>query len=151
MAKVDEQVDERAVPRWVAPAFALSAAAIVPWIVYLALSLPHTIRVHDRTAWVGFDIGLVGMLALTAFLAWRGQPRVALAATATATMLVVDAWFDVWTSQRGADRDLALVMTFVEVGLAAVCTWLALHAATVVRRRIAALARGSEDRVPPPV
>ncbi len=149
--QVDDQIETRAVPRWVAPAFALCAVVTVPWIVYLAFSLPNTVRVHDRAAWVGFDIALMAMLGLTAFLAWRGQARVALAAIATATMLVVDAWFDVWTSKRGADRDLAFAMTFVELGLAALCVWLAVHAAAVVRRRISVLARRSRGRVPPGV
>ena len=142
MAKVDEtgrRVPMDTVPSWVAPAFAFAAIVAVPWIVYLAFTLPHTERVYDRTAWVGFDIGLVIMLGWTAFLAWRGQPKVALTATATATMLVVDAWFDVLTSRSGADRVTALALSVVEIGLAIVCVWIAFHAASVVRTRIADL------------
>jgi uncharacterized membrane protein YbhN (UPF0104 family) len=123
----------RPVPGWVAPSFAALALALVPWIGYLATSLPYTSRVHDRTAWVGFDIGLMGMLALTAALAWRGRPKVAFAATATATMLVTDAWFDILTSRRGAELTQALVLSVVEIGLAGVCLWVAFHAAAVVR------------------
>ena len=130
-----------AVPSWVAPTFAFCAVVTVPWIVYLAITLPHSQRVHDRTAWVGFDIGLVIMLSLTAFLAWRGQPKVALAAIATATMLVVDAWFDVLTSQRGSAQLMAVVLAVVEIGLAIVCVWIAFHAAAVVRTRMADLLR----------
>ncbi len=96
------------VPRWVAPGFALAAVCTVPWVVFLAASLPATSRVNDRLAWVGFDVGEVVMLAVTAYLAWRGKAKVALAATALATMLVVDAWFDVNTSTAGEDRDIAL-------------------------------------------
>jgi hypothetical protein len=129
----------RPVPGWVAPGFAIAAIATVPWIAYLALTLPQTVRLYDRTAWIGFDVGLVIMLSLTAFLAWRGQLRVALAAIATATMLVVDAWFDVLTSKHGADLVTALVLAVVELSIAAVCVWIALHAASVVRARIADL------------
>jgi hypothetical protein len=137
----DQQAPIRPVPGWVAPAFAVFAILLVPWIGYLAVTLPYTTRVHDRTAWVGFDILLMLMLAVTAFLAWRGVARVALAATATATMLVVDAWFDVFTARGGADLVQALVLSVVELSLAGVCMWIALHAASVVRTQIRALVR----------
>jgi uncharacterized membrane protein YbhN (UPF0104 family) len=140
-ARRDQQTPIRPVPRWVAPLFALFAILLVPWIGYLAATLPRTSLVNDRTPWVGFDIMLMIMLALTAFLAWRGAARVALAATATATMLVVDAWFDVFTSRRGADLVQALVLSVVELTLAGLCMWIALHAASVVRTRMSELLR----------
>jgi hypothetical protein len=133
--------EPRTVPHWVAPAFGAAATLTVPWVVYLTYSLPRRIVVFDRVAWVGFDIGLVVMLTVTGLLAWWGKPRVALAATATATMLVVDAWFDTWTSRRGPDRDVAIAMGVFELLLAALCMWLALHTATVVRRRMDTLGR----------
>ena len=134
------------VPRWVAPGFALAAVCTVPWVVFLAASLPATSRVNDRLAWVGFDVGEVVMLALTAYLAWRGKAKVALAATALATMLVVDAWFDVNTSTAGAERDMALGFAVLEVSLAAVSLWIAFHAASVARRRLEDLARREAER-----
>ena len=126
----------RPVPRWVAPTFAALAILLVPSSIYLATTLPHVAAIHDRTAWVGFDVGLVIMLGLTAFLAWRGIARVALAATATATMLVVDAWFDVFTSRHGSELVQALLLSIIELSLAAVCLWIALHAAAVVRSQL---------------
>lgn len=141
MAERQRNLPMRTAPRWVAPGFAFAAIVTVPWIVYLAFSLPRTERVHERAAWVGFDIGLVIMLGLTAFLAWRGRPKVALAATATATMLVVDAWFDVLTSRSGTDQAMALALSVVEIGLAIVCVWIALHAVSVVRTEITELLR----------
>lgn len=82
-------------PFWIAPVFGLLAAVTVPWTAYLAVVLPgHADAPNYRSAWVGFDIGLVLALSATAYLAWRGRRQVALAATATATLLVVDAWFD---------------------------------------------------------
>lgn len=134
------------VPRWVAPGFALAAVCTLPWVVFLAASLPATSRVNDRLAWVGFDVGEVVMLAVTAYLAWRGRPKVTLAATALATMLVVDAWFDVNTSTAGAERDLAVGFAVLEVSLAAVSLWIALHAASVARRRLEDLARREAER-----
>lgn len=133
-------------PRWVAPGFALAAVCTVPWVVFLAASLPATSRVNDRLAWVGFDVAEVVMLAVTAYLAWRGKAKVALAATALATMLVVDAWFDVNTSTAGAERDMALGFAVLEVSLAAVSLWIAFHAAAVARRRIEDRARREAER-----
>jgi hypothetical protein len=138
---VDRELDDRTAPRWVAPAFLVAVLAVLPWIGYLAATLPRTVRIHDRTAWVGFDVGLVLLLGLTSFLAWRGRPRVALAAVATATMLVMDAWFDVLTSRRGVEREIASGMAVVELTLAGICLWISFHAAAVTRRRYEYLER----------
>jgi hypothetical protein len=124
----------------VAPGFALAAVCTVPWVVFLGVTLPATARVNDRIAWVGFDAAELAMLAITAFLAWRGKPKVAMAATALATMLVVDAWFDVNTSEAGIEREMAVGFAVLEVSLAAVSLWIAFHAASVVRRRMEGLA-----------
>jgi hypothetical protein len=67
---------------------------------------------------------------------------VALAATAAATMLAVDAWFDVLTTPRGRGLAVSLALAgLVELPLAAICLWIALHAAQVIEHRAAALAR----------
>ena len=52
---------------------------------------------------MGFDVLLCGALARTAWLAWRRSPFVVNVASATAALLVVDAWFDVTTSPGGQD------------------------------------------------
>ena len=39
------------------PAFLLCSVALIPWIVYLALSLPsRQVSSHYDVAWVGFDV-----------------------------------------------------------------------------------------------
>jgi hypothetical protein len=129
------------VPAWVAPVFAACAFMLVPWIGYLAATLPHTERVYARVPWVGFDIGLMIALTTTAILAWRGSARVALVATATATMLTIDAWFDVTGSVRDDERSRALASAVGELILAAVCLWIAHHATEVVRTHIRDLVR----------
>ncbi len=118
------------VPRWVAPVFGVLAIGTVPWVVYLAVTLPkHATFAHYRGVWVGYDLALVVVLATTAVLAWRGRPRVTMAATAAATMLFVDAWFDVLTTPRGGGRWLAVLLAGVaEVPLALICLWIALRA-----------------------
>lgn len=137
-----EATNVRTVPWWVGPAFAVLAVGTVPWVVFLAVTLPrHATFHHYRGVWVGFDLGLVGVLATTAVLAWRGRPQVTMAATATATMLFVDAWFDVLTTPRGSDLVVSVVLAgAVELPLAMICLWIALRASQVTEGRAIVLA-----------
>ncbi len=71
--------------------FAVLGAATIPWMAYLAMTLPDHARTHNyRVAWVGFDVMLVVVLLLTAYVAWRGRPLVGLLAASAAAMLVVE-------------------------------------------------------------
>ncbi len=119
-------------PRWVPPLFLVLAIALVPWIVYIALSLPsRTVADHYRLAWVGFDILLLVTLSRTAWLAFKGSRQVELPATATATLLIVDAWFDITTSHPGWPQMEAIALAlFVELPTAA----LALYISTRIER-----------------
>jgi hypothetical protein len=133
----------KTVPWWVGPAFAVLAIGAVPWVIFLAVTLPrHATFAHYRAVWVGFDAALVVVLALTAYMAWRGHAYVALSSTAAATMLLVDAWFDVMTTPRGHGLLLSLALAvLVELPLAAICLWIALHAEMVIENRVQILAR----------
>jgi hypothetical protein len=137
-----EATKVRTVPWWVGPAFAVLAVGTIPWVVFLAVTLPrHATFHHYRGVWVGFDLGLVAVLATTAVLAWRGRPQVTMAATATATMLFVDAWFDVLTTPRGSDLVVSVVLAgAVELPLAMICLWIALRASQVTEGRAIVLA-----------
>ena len=133
----------KTVPWWVGPVFALLALATLPWVAFLAVTLPrHATFAHYRGVWVGFDMALVAVLALTAYMGWRGRPWVALAATAAATMLLVDAWFDVMTTPPGHGLLLSITLAIlVELPLAVICLWIALHAETVIANRLVILHR----------
>ncbi len=77
----------------------LACVVLVPWIALLATVLPRHYVVSDwRLAWTGFDIAELVMLAITAYLGWRGRMATMYAALITAVLLVCDAWFDVTTS-----------------------------------------------------
>jgi hypothetical protein len=136
----------RPVPSWIGPVFAVLGAGTVPWTVFLALTLPEQAHTRNyRWAWVGFDIGLILLLALTAVLAYRGHRHVAMTATATATALVIDAWFDVVTAP--AIRDLAIAVVtalFGELPMAGLCLWIALHVDRLIARRLRQLSRRAE-------
>jgi hypothetical protein len=132
----------RPVPRWVAPVFAVLGAATVPWTVYLGMSLPQQARTHNyRVSWVGFDILLVVVLLATAYFAWRGWRHVGVLAASTATLLVVDAWFDVTTSRHADLPSAILSAVLVELPLAVVCGWIALHVDRVIEGRLRQFAR----------
>ncbi|HEX6499816.1 MAG TPA: hypothetical protein VF054_12395 [Micromonosporaceae bacterium] len=139
---VDRALRIKVVPRWVAPTFVVLALLTVPWIAYLAMTLPaRTTTVHYRGAWVGFDIGLVVLLGLTAYLAWRGSRRLEIVASATATTLAIDAWFDVSTTPMPDLVASVLLAVLVELPLAAICLWIALHTDALEERRMRQLAR----------
>lgn len=78
---------------------AVAATLLVPWTAYLAVSLPDR-YVADAWAltWVGFDVLLIVLLALTAFFAWKRRMLVVLTSFAAGVLLLADGWFDVTTS-----------------------------------------------------
>ena len=123
---------------WAGPVFAVLALAMVPWSVYLAITLPsRETAEHYDLAWVGFDLGLLAVLAWTAWCALRRSPNLAVAASMNATLLVVDAWFDVVTAPTSRDLALALPMALlVELPLAVVCVWLARNGQQIAERLV---------------
>ena len=107
-------------PRWVVPLFGLAALLLV-------VALPSAHRAaHWDIAWAGFDVGLALLLLTVAVVAWRRSPWLEGAATATATLLVVDAWFDILTASTGTELVVAVTeAAFVELPLAVLCLRLA--------------------------
>ncbi len=114
--------------------YLIASVALLPWIVFLAISLPkRNLDVHYRASWVGFDLLLVFALARTAYMAFRVDARVQLAATAAATMLIIDAWFDVSTSHgRAAVIEALALAAFAEIPIALFCIFVARRVSTHV-------------------
>lgn len=100
----------------------VSCLGLIPWIVFLGLTLPHRyVADHWVATWVGYDIALLIGLAVTAWSAWRHRQIVIVAALVTSTMLVVDAWFDVLTDSTTGDLVLSVITAvFGELPLAAI-------------------------------
>lgn len=123
-------------PPWVGPVFLGLGALLVPWMVVLAVTLPgHEVAAHYRATWVGFDCMLAVALALTGWFAARRSTWIEVSASVAATLLVVDAWFDVLTAGTRWDRIGAVAEALlVELPLAAVSVWIARHAAEVNER-----------------
>jgi hypothetical protein len=123
---------------------------LIPWTVYLGLSLPSAYRTdHWNLAWVGFDVLLLLAMAATAYLGWRGRQAVIAAALATATLLVCDAWFDIALDLGSRQVWVSLASAvFVELPLAA---FLAHRARMILRLTIGRLyaAAGNQGQPPP--
>jgi len=125
--------------------YAAAAVILLPWIVFLAETLPkRQFDRHYRVAWVGFDVILVWAIGRTAYMAFRLDPRVQFPATATAVLLFIDAWFDVTTSaNRSQIFEALLLAAFIEIPAAL----FSLYLARSVHRRITELAHLT---LPPP-
>lgn len=133
-------VDESRIVRWTGPLFALFSLILLPWTIYLGESLPsRQLSPHYDVAWAGFDVILLIGLATTAYFALRRSRYLAVSASATAALLVVDAWFDVMTTPANQVAESIVLAAVVELPLAAVCLWLSLHTEQLAERRITLL------------
>ena len=118
----------RAVPRLLAVGLGAAAVFLVPWTLWLTLTLPtRHLTHHYRGAWVGFDIVLAIAFGATAIAALRASPWLQALAAVTGTMLLCDAWFDVVTAAGGDEQARAVLEAVVaELPLAALCAWIVL-------------------------
>lgn len=141
-------VDNARVVRWAGPAFALFSLGLLPWTVYLGYALPSRQMSSDYdVAWAGFDVILLVALVSTAYFALRRSRYLATAATATATLLIIDAWFDVVTAPPGQRAESVASALLLELPLASVCAWLSYHTQQLIERRVVLLLRRKpEDR-----
>ncbi|WP_235892622.1 hypothetical protein [Mycolicibacterium hodleri] len=94
------------------------AIGLIPWIEYLALSLPTSYDArHWSVTWVGFDVVLVALMAATAVFGLLRRQLLIITGPATAVLLMCDAWFDLMTVQPD-DRWMSIVSAAVELPLA---------------------------------
>jgi hypothetical protein len=94
---------------------------LIPWIVYLAFTLPDKYIAQNWPAtWVGFDILILAFMGATAVLGLLRRQLLVLTAFTTGILLVCDAWFDVMTAAP-ADRWLSVLTAVLgELPLAAI-------------------------------
>ncbi|MFJ6833140.1 hypothetical protein [Streptomyces sp. NPDC091209] len=114
---------------WAGWLLVVCGLALLPWLYVLATGLPDTASAaHWPVTWVGLDTLEAASLIVTGVLAVRDDRRHPLAATMTATLLVIDAWFDTTTAAAGSDLAAAATMALcAELPLAALCVWLAVR------------------------
>jgi hypothetical protein len=102
----------------------LGAVLETLWTIYLGWRLPrHYVANHWDVTWVGLDVAQVTFLLLSAWAAWRRRAILIQFANACATLLLVDAWFDVTTS-RYSDLEQSLWSLAVELPSAIVLLWI---------------------------
>jgi hypothetical protein len=132
----------RLAQRWIAPLYLALGVCLLPWIVYVAWSLPSRSASSSwDVAWAGFDAGLFGALSATGWAAWRRVPWVRATAISAATLLVVDMWFDIVTSSGGALAVSIVEAVLVEAPLAVLSLYIAQHAEKITLRRTGELLR----------
>ncbi|HVS84603.1 MAG TPA: hypothetical protein VHD91_03125 [Gaiellaceae bacterium] len=122
-------------PRWVVAVLAAVTVLLVPWTIYLTVTLPSRhVTAHYDVAWVGFDVALIGAFAATAWAAVRRARLLVPLAAATGTMLLCDAWFDVVTSKGAGEVGEAIAEAIVgELPLAALCAFIVLQEGRFLR------------------
>jgi hypothetical protein len=87
-----------------------TAIVLVPWTIALSLTLPSRYTSHQwRLAWVGFDVALLVVLAVTGWSGWRSRQIVVTALVVTGTLLLCDAWFDLTMSWSTGEQTAALI------------------------------------------
>jgi phosphoribosylamine--glycine ligase len=130
--------------RWLAIGLAGSGLGLLPWMYFLAVSLPaSTVAWHWPAAGVGLDAMEAAGLFATGFWLLRRDARYCLSAMASAALLVTDAWFDVSTAPPGAGELESVAMAACcELPAAVVCLVLA---GTGLRRLVAAACAGQDD------
>jgi hypothetical protein len=73
--------------------------AMIPWLVYLSLTLPENYVAHNwPVTWVGFDILLVAFMLATAGFGYLRRQVLMFAAFTSGVLLICDAWFDLMTA-----------------------------------------------------
>lgn len=104
------------------------AVLLVPWIFYLAITLPQRHVVHNwDAAWVGFDIILLVAVITTAILAFRQSRWVVIVSAFAGGLLLADTWFDIVTSRAGLEMSWSLVLGLVvQIPLAVVSLLIAI-------------------------
>ena len=109
--------------RWAAGLLAVLGVGLLPWTLWLALSLPsRKLAEHWDLAWVGFDLILAASLLGTAVSLVRRSPLLRSFAAGTGALLVSDAWFDVVTASTSRERWFAIgLAAAAELPLAGIC------------------------------
>jgi hypothetical protein len=121
--------------------------ALSGWIIVLGLTLPRRYdAAHWNLAWVGFDLALLAGLSLTAWAAWRRRAIIVLFATATATLMLADAWFDVTTARSSDLWVSALQAIFIEVPFAIFLLYVVIRVVNFTRGSVWSDEVGSRPR-----
>lgn len=72
---------------------------MIPWLVYLSMTLPENYVAHNWPAtWIGFDMLLAAFMVATAAFGYLRRQVLLFAAFTSGVLLICDAWFDLMTA-----------------------------------------------------
>lgn len=92
---------------------------MIPWVAYLAWTLPEGYRVNNWSAtWVGFDLILLTLMVVNVVLGLKRRLVVVLTAFSTGVVLICDAWFDVMTAAADDRLEAILAALLLELPVA---------------------------------
>ncbi|MEV7213247.1 hypothetical protein AB0O31_09170 [Kitasatospora cineracea] len=123
---------EDALLRLLSIAFRVAAVLLLPWIVDLALNVRGHFGARNLSnSWVWLDLIEAASLLLLASLVRRRHRATSPIASATAVLLGMDAFFDLWSAHRGeAFRTAELLAYAAELpsaALLAALSWYSLR------------------------
>lgn len=129
-SKVKSRVKRLRLPRRPMQIFAIIAIFLVPWSLWLSYSLPIDHTDHRwNLVWSIFDVGMLGSMAMTAYLGMKKSGWVVIWASITGTFLLVDAWFDCITAKDAWEHLTSISSaTFIEIPLGLLAFWIAYRA-----------------------
>jgi hypothetical protein len=130
-------------------AIVVCCVVLAAWIGVLAVTLPRHYQAGGwRGAWVGFDIVLLAVFAMTGWAAWKRRQLLIICLIVLATLLCCDAWFDVTLDAHTSGFDLSVLSAVcVELPLA---TLASLGARRLLRMNFALIRRYAGDDGPAP-
>lgn len=116
-------------PAWASRLYIFLGLVLVPWTVYIALTLPkHHFTSNWDVSWTGLNIGLILSLVCTGLLAWRKSIWLVITSTITGSFLLIDAWFDVMGEHKAVLFQQAILLAVLfEIPLAIMSFYLAVH------------------------
>jgi hypothetical protein len=118
----------------------VGALALALWTIYLGWRLPRVyVAEHWKVAWVGLDVAQVVALLATAWAAQRRRAVLAVFASVSASLFLLDAWFDITTARSGDLQQSILTAAIIEVPAAIV-----LFTVAILTLRRTSVVRSSE-------
>ena len=97
----------------------LGSVAMIPWLVYLSLTLPDNYVAHNwPLTWIGFDILLATFMVATAVFGYLRRQVLMFAAFTSGVLLICDAWFDLMTAGPNDIRLSVITALGIELPLA---------------------------------
>ncbi|MEV4560330.1 hypothetical protein AB0K51_25490 [Kitasatospora sp. NPDC049285] len=129
---------EDAILRRLPIALRVAAVLLLPWIVDLGLNVKGHFGARNLSnSWIWLDVLEASALVLLAALIRRRHRATSPIASATAVLLAMDAFFDLWSAHRGeafrTAEALAYLAELPSAALLAVLSWYSLRWAAELR------------------